>query len=721
LVDIPFGLQVQDILCGSNAPFTGDIPTNNLPPKLLFMYQSLTTFILLMIITSIISCNTADPNSSETENATVTEAAPAQADPAETKLPGDTALPTSKEDFEALVAQAKGDFKYSVEDFFRNPEKTRYQLSPDGAHFSYMGPYERRQNIFVQPVGSEEAIRITSEKERDIAGYFWANDNRLIYIKDAGGDENFSLFAVDRDGQNAKDLTPFEGVRIEIIDDLEDIPTEIIIGMNKNNPQLFEPYRLNIETGELTQLAKNENPAEPISSWMTDHEGKLRIATKIKDGINSTLLYRDSEDEPFREVLTTDFRETVAPLFFSFDNSSIVYMASNLGRDKTIITQFDMATGKEVGEPIFSHEEVDVDNLNYSRKRKVLTSVMYNAAKRGFHFLDDQAKATYDRLKKELGDYEVFIVSKNKAENKMMIRTFSDRSLEAYYFYDQGTDQLQKITEVSPWLDENDMAEMQPIQYKSRDGLTINGYLTLPKGKNANKLPIVINPHGGPWARDSWGFNPEIQLLAIRGYGVLQMNFRGSVGYGREFWEKSFKQWGKTMQDDITDGVNWLVKEGIADPERIAIYGGSYGGYATLAGVTFTPDLYACVIDYVGVSNLFTFMNTIPPYWKPYLEMMYTMVGNPEDDKELMAAASPALHVDKIQTPLLVIQGANDPRVNIDESDQIVSKLRARGVEVPYLVKYDEGHGFRNEENRFESYKIMVGFLAKHLQRELEG
>ena len=227
--------------------------------------------------------------------------------------------------------------------------------------------------------------------------------------------------------------------------------------------------------------------------------------------------------------------------------------------------------------------------------------------------------------------------------------------------------------------------------------------------------PVIVNPHGGPWHRDSWGFNPATQLLASRGYAVLQMNFRGSTGYGRSFWEKSFKQWGRTMQDDITDGVNWLVHEGIADSKRIAIYGGSYGGYATLAGVTFTPDLYACAVDYVGVSNLFTFMKTIPPYWEPYLKMMYTMVGNPEVDFEEMAAASPALHTDRIKTPLFVVQGANDPRVNIDEADQIVRSLRERGIDVPYMVKYNEGHGFQNEENRFESFKAMIGFFKKHL------
>ena len=631
-------------------------------------------------------------------------------------LPGDTSLPSTKEEIQKLIdIEEKNNRKYSVEDFFRNPDKSSYQISPDGKYFSYLAPYERRKNIFIQKIGEEEAIRITSETERDINGYFWANKNRLIYVKDSGGDENFLLYAVDKDGQNAKNLTPFDGVRIEIIDDLEDIDNELIIGMNKNNPMLFEPYRININTGEFVQLAENTNPMEPISSWMTDHEGKLRIAVKMVGGTNTTLMYRKTEDEEFKDVITTDFKEQISPLIFEFDNGDIVYASSNLNRDKSAIVKFDLNSGKETGEILFEHPEVDVSNLGYSRKRKVLTAISYVTDKKHYHFLDDEIENIFKYLKKELGHYEIVLVDHDKPENKYIVRTYSDRSLGSYFIYDKTTNDLQKITDVSPWLDENDMAEQKPVKYTSRDGLTINGYLTLPPGIEPENLPVVINPHGGPWHRDVWGYNQEIQLLANRGFAVLQMNFRGSTGYGRKFWEASFKQWGKKMQDDITDGVNWLIDQGIADPDKIAIYGASYGGYATLAGVTFTPDLYRAAVDYVGVSNLFTFLKTIPPYWKPYLDMMYEMVGHPDKDKEYLEEASPVFHVDKIKTPLYVVQGANDPRVNIDEADQIVRTLRQKKVDVPYLVKYDEGHGFRKEENRFEFYKSMLGFLLKHL------
>jgi dipeptidyl aminopeptidase/acylaminoacyl peptidase len=360
---------------------------------------------------------------------------------------------------------------------------------------------------------------------------------------------------------------------------------------------------------------------------------------------------------------------------------------------------------------------VDVTFMAYSRKRKVPTTISYITWKRGYKFLDNTVADLYKRLEKELKNVEIVLISTNKDEDKFIIRTYSDRSLGSFYFYDKTKDELVKIADVSPWLSESELANMKPIEYKTRDGLTIHGYLTLPVGVVPKNLPVVVNPHGGPWARDVWTFNPEVQFLANRGYAVLQMNFRGSTGYGRKFWEASFGEWGLKMQDDVTDGVEWLKKQGIADPNRIAIYGGSYGGYCSLAGVTFSPDLYACAIDYVGVSNLFTFMKTIPPYWEPYRKMLYEMVGNPGEitDSLRLRATSPVFHTNRIKVPLLIAQGAKDPRVNQAESDQIVDALKTRNVAVEYILKENEGHGFQNQENRFEFYGRMEKFLEKHL------
>lgn len=602
-----------------------------------------------------------------------------------------------------------------LEDFFKNPEKSSYQISPDGSFYSFMAPYKKRMNIFIQKIGDSSATQLTFEEARDIAGYFWPNNEQIVFLKDEAGDENFHLFGVNIDGSNPIGFTDFEGVRAQIIDDLPDQKDFVVIGLNKRNKQVFDPYRLNLKTGEISMLA--ENPGN-IQGWMFDHDGKLRLATAIVDGVNQSILYRENEEDEFKTIITTNFKEGFNPQFFTFDNKNIIG-SSNLGRDKSAIVEFDPVTAKEV-KVLYANDDYDVNGVGYSRKRKVITAAYFESWKSERHYFDSTSKATFEKIQKQLAGYEIGITGVNKDENILILRTYSDKSLGAYYIYNSEDDKMEKIVDVSPWIDENEMSNQLPIAYQSRDGLKINGYLTLPKGynmENAKNLPVVINPHGGPWARDSWGFNPEIQFLANRGYAVLQMNFRGSTGYGRKFFEASFKKWGREMQDDITDGTKWLIDKGIADSTRIAIYGGSYGGYATLMGLVKEPKMYAAGVDYVGVSNMFTFMKTIPPYWEPMLEMMYEMVGDVEKDSTMLREVSPVFHVDKIKAPLFIAQGANDPRVNVDESDQMVRAMKEKGIEVEYLVKKDEGHGFRNEENRFEFYRAMEKFLNLQLSK----
>lgn len=602
-----------------------------------------------------------------------------------------------------------------LENFFKNPEKIDYQVSPDGTYFSFMAPYENRLNLFVQKIGSDTTIRITSETERDITASMWAGNNRILFIKDTGGDENYQLYGVNIDGSDLKSYTNFPNVRTTIIDPLRKIDSLVIIGMNKRNPQVFDPYRLNLNTGELTLLA--ENPGN-IQGWMTDHDGKLRVANAIVDGVNNQILYRETEDQPFQPVLTTNFKETVSFAVFTPDNK-MVYALTNIGRDKTALVLMDPKTCEEK-EVLYMNDKYDISDLNYSEKKNRLTVVACEGHKDMIrHYFDKEEEEIRKKLEAQLPGYNVGVTSMGKDENIRMIYAGNDRTYGTYYLYNVKENKLTKVADIAPWIKEEEMCAMNPITYTSRDGLTIEGYLTLPKGytmENAKNLPVVVNPHGGPWIRDSWGYNPEVQFLASRGYAVLQMNFRASTGYGRKFTELGYKQWGQTMQNDITDGVKWLIKEGIADPKRVAIYGASYGGYATLAGVTFTPDLYACAVDYVGVSNLLSFMNTIPPYWKPLLDMMHEMIGDPETDKEMMEKYSPVFHVDQIKAPLFIAQGANDPRVNKAESDQMVEALKKRGVEVEYMVKENEGHGFSNEENKFDFYRAMEKFLDKYLK-----
>lgn len=610
----------------------------------------------------------------------------------------------------SVTLPKKLDMLIPLQDFFKNPEQTGFQISPDGNHVSWLASYENRLNIFVRNVTTGEKKQITTQTDRDVYHYFWINNATLAFLKDNNGDENYHFFRVNLNNPIAEDLTPFENVKIDIVDELEDIENEVLVMMNKRNPVFFDVYNLNTTTGALKLVA--ENPGN-ITGWITDHKGAIRMATTT-DGVNTSLLYREAANGEFRNVITTNFKEGISPLFFDFDNNEI-YALSNIGRDKIAVVKFDPKTAVET-EVIYENGEVDAESLNYSKKRKVITSATFTDWKKEFIFFDTITEQRYKQLRQLINEEaEIYITDYNKAETVFVVRTISDISLGNYYLYNSETATIEHLANVSPWLNNAELCKMQPIKYQSRDGLTIHGYLTLPKNKSAENLPIVVNPHGGPWVRDTWRFNPEVQFLANRGYGVLQINYRGSTGYGKQFWEAGFKEWGKKMQDDITDGVQHLIEIGIADKNKIAIYGASYGGYATLAGLTFTPELYACGIDYVGVSSLFSFMETIPPYWEPYLEMMYEMVGHPVNDKIKLAEASPLLHIEQIKAPLFVAQGAMDPRVKKSESDQIVEALRKNGVEVTYLVKENEGHGFSNQENRFEFYSEMEKFLHKHI------
>ncbi len=596
-----------------------------------------------------------------------------------------------------------------MEEFFKNAESAAFSISPDGTRLAFVRPWERRMNVYIREIATGNEKRITSATERDIAGFFWKGSDKIVYAQDSGGDENFHIYITDLNGAEHKDLTPFEKVRAGILDDLEDDPNHMLIDMNQRNPEVFDVYRCDINTGELTLLA--ENPGS-IIGWMTDHDGKLRVAIDT-DGVNTSFLYRTNESEDFRILKTTNFKETFDPVLFAYDNK-MMYIESNLSSDMTALYTFDPEENK-VLDLVFAHDEVDLGSLLHSKKKKKITGVTFTTDKRHYKFFDEDREKLQKTLDNFFPNYEVAVSDMDDDERRLIVRTYSDRTRGAYYLYDRKDNSIKKLAELSPWLKEEQMAPMRAISYKSRDGLTIHGYITLPIGVESKDLPLVVIPHGGPSARDYWGFDSVAQFLANRGLAVLNVNFRGSTGYGKEFWQAGFKQWGRKMQDDVTDGVLWTVEQGIADKNRLAIFGGSYGGYAALAGATFTPDLYACAVSYVGPSNIFTLLETIPPYWKPMIEMEYEEIGDPVKDKELLEEISPVFHAENIKIPLFIAQGANDPRVNKAESDQIVEAVRKAGKEVIYMVKDNEGHGFHNEENRFDFYRQMEEFFKKYL------
>ncbi|ANH79769.1 peptidase S9 [Niabella ginsenosidivorans] len=637
--------------------------------------------------------------------------------------PGDTTLPSGATELQKIIEQDKGNYQYRVEDYFARPKSSQFQLSPGGKFLSYMEKEDDgKRHVYVKEIATGKITRAIEEKEELIKGYGWINDERLVYVMDKGGNENFHIYAAGVDGSNVLDLTPFDGVQASIERILKDQKNYIIITMNKDNKQIFEPYKVNVVTGQMEKLYENKDVTNPIAGYDFDKDGNLRGFSKMYQGIKSQYFYKPSGASNYSLYFTTNWDDNFNILSFSYNpaNPDEAYVLTNLDSDKARIILYDFKKKEKVKE-IFSNKDFDVSSIGLSRKRNYeVDYYAYEGEKEEVIPVSETFKKIYNNLKKEFSAYQFGIAGKTDDESKYLVYVTSDRLVGKYYIYDAATGKITFLYDLMPQLKETDMAVMQPITFKSRDGKTIHGYITLPKAAlEGKKVPLVVNPHGGPQGiRDSWGFNPETQLFASRGYATLQVNFRISGGYGKEFLRAGFKQIGRKLMDDIEDGVQYAIDKGWADAGKKAIYGGSHGGYATLMGLVKTPDLYTCGVDYVGVSNIETFFASFPEYWKPYKEMVKQIwydLDNPEEAK-IAKEVSPFYQLDKIKKPLLVVQGANDPRVNINESDQIVKALRAKGFDVPYIVKYNEGHGFQREENRIEFYKTMLGFLAGYLK-----
>lgn len=642
----------------------------------------------------------------------------------ESKLPGDPTLVSSKATIEKLISYDKGNFKYKVEDYFARPKASQFKISPDGLYLSYKEKDKDSKNhVYVKDLKSGKITKALVEKDDLIRSYGWLDKKRLFYTQDKGGNENIHLYAADIDGKNLKDLTPFEGITLNSVRLIKD--TEfVIVSMNKNNKQIFEPYKINFNTGEITQLYENKDVKSPIDDYLFDRQGNLRGYTILENGLTTKLFYKDLQTGKFNLVKATDWKDTFSVISFNDNskNKDEVYLVTNLGSDKSRIVLYDLKKNAIIKE-VYSNPTFDVSSIAQAGKSRnyELDYISYNGIKNETIPVSKFYKEIHDKLTSEFGDKQFGIASSDDKNEKLLVVVDSDKLYGKYYEYDTKTKTTKLLFDLMPQLKEEDMAEMRPIQFKSRDGLTIHGYITLPKAVlSGEKVPLIVNPHGGPQGiRDDWGFNPETQLFASRGYATLQVNFRISGGYGKEFQTSGYKQIGRKAMDDVEDGVKYAIEQGWIDKNKVAIYGGSHGGYATLMGLIKTPDLYSCGVDYVGVSNIFTFFDSFPEYWKPYKEMVKQIwydLDNPEEAK-IAKEVSPVFQIDKIKKPLFVVQGANDPRVNINESDQIVKALRSKGFEVPYMVKYDEGHGFGKEPNRIEFYKSMLGFFAENFNK----
>ncbi|MDY0110913.1 MAG: S9 family peptidase [Candidatus Krumholzibacteria bacterium] len=608
--------------------------------------------------------------------------------------------------------------------FFGDPEISGAQLSPDGHWMSFIKPFAGARNIWIKTADEpfENARPLTADK-RPVPGYFWSRDSRyVLYVQDRDGDENYHVWAVDPAGAvvvetgvpAARNLTPVPGARAVIYDVPKNAPGVIIVGLNDRDPSYSDVYRVDIASGGRTLLREN---TDNISNWGFDLEGRLRLATRSLPDGGTELLRVDLQG--FTRLAAATYEENLYPINFHRDGRH-VYLISNIGDvDLAQLMLMDVESGVMQFVESDPENEVDLGGATFHPDTDELLATAYVGDRVRIYPRTEFAARLWENMRKALPAGELTPVSTTRDLSKLLVLVASDVDPGSVFLFDAATRQATLQYRSRPELPSEHLAPMQPVQYTARDGLTIRGYLTLPRGKPAKNLPTVMYIHGGPWARDHWRYEPYAQFLANRGYAVMQVNYRGSSGYGKRYLNAGNREWGiGAMQHDISDAVEWLKKQGIADPAKVAIFGGSYGGYATLAGVTFTPDLYACGIPYVGPSNLLTLINSFPEYWKPFLEgSWYKRVGNPsvEADREDLIARSPLFHCDRIKAPLLVVHGANDPRVKQHESDQIVVALREKNRPVSYLVAPDEGHGFRAPNNRKALAVAMEKFLSEQL------
>jgi dipeptidyl aminopeptidase/acylaminoacyl peptidase len=611
--------------------------------------------------------------------------------------------------FPAATASAQQPPLISRDVLFGNPERTSPRLSPDGARLAWLAPDKKNVlQVWVKTVGKDDDKMVTADKKRGIRQYFWTEDNRtLIYMQDNDGDENFHLFGVDLVSGNVRDYTPIQGVRAGLVATERDFPDEALVEMNVRDRSLFDVYRLSLKTGAL--VLDTENPGD-VSGWDTDSKLQVRAATVSTGDGGTEIRVRDDAKSAWRSWIKVGPEEILAFVDFTADGRE-AYLISSIGTDKARAVRRNLTTGAET--TLAASEVVDAQTLLVNPKTRVLEAVRFAPGRTEWKVLDPAVKADFEGIKK-LHEGDFSLVNRTSKDDVWLVAFTSDRGPISFFRWDRTAKKGDFMFFSQPKLSGLALSAMKPVVLKSRDGLSLNSYLTLPAGLPPKNLPMVLFVHGGPWGRDMWGYNPNVQWFANRGYAVLQVNFRASTGYGKKFLNAGNKEWGLKMHDDLLDAVKWAVAEGYADAKKIAVYGGSYGGYAALAAATFTPDTFACNVDIVGPSNLKTLIGSIPPYWKPMRAQFDHRMGNVDDakDAELIKNASPLFSADKITRPLLIGQGANDPRVNVKESEQIVEAIEKNKGSVTYVLYPDEGHGFARPENRIDFNARAEKFLS---------
>ncbi len=599
---------------------------------------------------------------------------------------------------------------------FGNPERVSPRISRDGTQLAWIAPKDGVLNVWVAPVSPEGGVDwaaarvVTDDTDRGIRQFAWAHDGRhLLYLQDIGGDENWRLHDVDLPTMQRRDLTPFDGVQTQIIGLERSRPNEVLLGLNQANPQLHDVYRLDLTTGELTK--EIDNPG--YIGWVADTDLAVRAALAPQPDGSFALLVRDDADAEWRELLRipAEDAESVEFLEFSADGRSLL-LTSSVGAQTARLVRIDVATGAT--QVLAEDPEADVSGVKVHPVTRQPQIVATLKARMQYQVLDPTVADDLAAIR-ALHPGDPTFQGTDDSDRIWLVGFTNDSGPVPYFAYDRQARSAQFLFEHQPQLSRYELAAMEPFSYQARDGLTIHGYATFPPGQDRTALPTVLFVHGGPWGRDTWGYDPHAQWMANRGYLCLQVNFRGSTGYGKAFVNAGDREWGAKMQDDLSDAVAYAIGQGWADPAKVAIMGGSYGGYAALAGAAFTPDIYCCAIDIVGPSNLITLIETVPPYWAPVISQFYRRVGNPEKDRDFLWSRSPLSRAEQIRIPLLIAQGANDPRVKQAESEQIVEALKKAGIEYDYMLFPDEGHGFAKPQNRLRFYGAADKFLARYL------
>jgi dipeptidyl aminopeptidase/acylaminoacyl peptidase len=587
---------------------------------------------------------------------------------------------------------------------FGNPEKSSPKISPNGLHWAYLAPDEGVLNVWVGLEG-RNARPLTSDRGRGIRVFLWAEDERsILYLQDANGDENWHLYQTDLESGVTRDLTPYPGVQAQIVATEPRFKDEILVALNDRDPKVHDVWRIKLGDGSRTLEATN--PGDAIG-WLADHDFKIALHKAMTPDGGTVLRVR--EGAGWRDFLTCGPDDNLGA--HGFAPNGDLYVESSVDRDTTALLQVPLGGGAPA--VLAEHAESDLGGVLLHPRKYHAEAAAFEVDRLHWTVLDPALRMDFLAMAALQGD--VTIVSRNDADTVWYLLVNKPDASPAFLRWNRVGRVATPLFKTRPRLDPYTLAPMAPVKYAARDGLDVRGYLTTPAGVEAKKLPLVLVVHGGPWVRDRWGFNPEAQWLASLGYAALQLNYRGSSGFGKRHLHLGDREWGAKMQDDLTDGVKWAVDQGIADPARVAIYGGSYGGYAALAGAAFTPGVYRCAIDVVGPSNLITLIRSIPPYWEPMKRVFDLRVGSVDTEEAFLKSRSPLFHVDKIDIPLLIAQGAHDPRVKQAESEQIVSALRAKGKPVEYLLYPDEGHGFAKPGNRLDFYAKAEAFLAKHL------